>query len=154
MSRLAAGPPGGVRRRPNCGAAAPRVAFRTVNSDAITLRGMKFHTLVGLLPHEGKFPQPLELDVTACLSLRRVGESDSARMLLDYRDVYRVVADTVGSSHHRLLEALCERVATAVLAFEGVERVRVAARKPHAPIPGPLDCVEVVVERAAGPPRT
>ena len=39
-------------------------------SDAITLRGMKFHTLVGLLPHEEKFPQPLELDVTASLSLQ------------------------------------------------------------------------------------
>jgi dihydroneopterin aldolase len=28
--------------------------------------------------------------------------------------------------------------------------VRVAARKPHAPIPGPLDYVEVVLDRGAG----
>jgi dihydroneopterin aldolase len=119
-----------------------------VNSDAITLRGMRFHTLVGLLPHEAKFPQPLELDVTAYLSLRRVGESDEPRMLLDYRSLYGAVADAVGTSHHKLLEALCERVAAAVLALEGVARVRVAARKPHAPIPGPLEAVEVVVERS------
>lgn len=128
-----------------------------MNSDAIILRGMRFHTLVGLLPHEEKYPQPLELDVTAYLPLRQVGESDSARMLLDYRNLYKAVADIVGTSHHQLLEALCERIATAVLAFEGVERVRVAARKPHAPIPGPLECVEVVVERRAGnatPDRT
>jgi dihydroneopterin aldolase len=118
-----------------------------VTTDAITLRGMRFHTLVGLLPHEQKFPQPLELDVTAYLDLSRVGASDSPRMLLDYRTLYQVVADTVGTSHHKLLEALCERVARAALALEGVDRVKVAARKPHAPVPGPLEAVEVTIER-------
>jgi dihydroneopterin aldolase len=119
-----------------------------MSGDSISLRGMRFHTLVGLLPHEEKFPQPLELDVTAYLSLRPVGESDSTRMVLDYRRLYEIVAATVGTSHHTLLEALCERIAGRVLGSEDVERVRVAARKPHAPIPGPLDCVEVVIERA------
>ena len=51
--------------------------------DAITLRGMRFHTLVGLLPHEGKFPQPLELDVTAYLSLQRGGEADETDQSVD-----------------------------------------------------------------------
>ena len=111
---------------------------------------MKFHTLVGLLPHEGKFAQPLELDVTAFLSLRQVGESDKPAMRLDYRTLYQTVADCVGTSHHKLLEGLCERIAQASLALEGVDRVRVAARKPHAPIQGPLDAVEVVVERSRG----
>jgi len=53
----------------------------------------------------------------------------------------------VGSSPHRLLEALCEKVASRVLAVTPVRRVRVAARKPHVPIAGPLDYVEVVLER-------
>jgi dihydroneopterin aldolase len=118
-----------------------------MTNDAITLKGMRFHTLVGLLPHEESIPQPLELDVTVYLSLRRVGETDSPRALLDYRTLYRLVAETVGTSHHRLLEGLCERIAAKALALEGVDRVRVAARKPHAPIAGPLDSVEVVIER-------
>jgi dihydroneopterin aldolase len=116
-------------------------------NDAITLRGMRFHTLVGLLPHEESIPQPLELDLTVSLSLRRVGETDSPRSLLDYRTLYQLVSETVGTSHHRLLEALCERIAAKALALQGVERVRVATRKPHAPIAGPLDAVEVVIER-------
>ena len=116
-------------------------------NDCITLRGMKFHTLVGVLPHEQLVPQPLELDLTVWRSLKAVGESDSPKELLDYRDLYGLVADTVGQSHHRLLEALCEKVATRALALAGVRRVRVAARKPHAPIDGPIDCVEVVLER-------
>jgi dihydroneopterin aldolase len=116
-------------------------------SDCISLKGMRFHTLVGLLPHEQHVPQPLELDLTVWLSLRRVGETDSPRALLDYRDLYRLTAETVGASHHRLLEALCEKVAARALELSGVHRVRVAARKPHAPISGPLDWVEVVLER-------
>lgn len=118
--------------------------------DSISLKGMRFHTRVGLLPHEQRLPQPLELDLTVWLSLRRVGETDSARNLLDYRDLYQLVSDTVGESHHRLLEALCEKIAARALKLSGVERVRVAARKPHAPIDGPLDYVEVVLEREAG----
>lgn len=119
-----------------------------MTADAITLRGMRFHTLVGLLPHEEKFPQPLELDVTAYLPLRRVGEADRPTMRLDYRTLYETVADCVVGSHHKLLEGLCERIAQAALALEGVDRVRVSARKPHAPIPGPLDAVEVTIERS------
>ena len=108
---------------------------------------MKFHTCVGLLPHEHHVPQPLELDLTVWVSLRRVGETDSPNAMLDYRDLYRVVADTVSASHHSLLEALCEKIAAQVLEFHGVLRTRVVARKPHAPLDGPVDHVEVVVDR-------
>ena len=117
--------------------------------DAITLRGMKFHTLVGLLPHEEHVAQPLEMDLTVWLSLKTTGESDSPAGLLDYRSLYQLVEDAVGTSHHKLLEGLCERIASVVFALESrITRVRVAARKPHVPIPGPLDFVEVVVDRA------
>ncbi len=119
-------------------------------TDCITLKRMRFHTCVGLLPHEVSVPQPLELDLSVWLSLRHVGESDSPVHLLDYRDLYAMVSETVGQSHHRLLEALCEKIARAALAHATVQRVRVAARKPHAPIEGPLDYVEVVIERERG----
>ena len=119
-------------------------------NDCSSLKGMRFHTLVGVLPHERHVPQPLELDLTVWLSLRGAGETDSLEGLLDYRDLYALVADTVGQSHHRLLEALCEKVAQQVLALGTVDRVRVAARKPHAPLGGPVDCVEVVLERERG----
>ena len=119
-----------------------------MTQDCISLKAMRFHTCVGLLPHEEHVPQPLELDLTVWLSLRRVGETDSPGALLDYRRLYQMVADTVGESHHTLLEALCEKVAAKALDMGMVQRVRIAARKPHAPIDGPLDYVEVVVDRA------
>ena len=118
-----------------------------MSGDYIALKGMRFHTRVGLLPHEQHVPQPLELDLTVWTSLRYAGESDSPRGILDYRDLYGLVSETVGTSHHRLLEALCEKIAARALSLKGVEQVRVAARKPHAPLEGPLDHVEVVLER-------
>lgn len=116
-------------------------------SDRITLKAMRFHTCVGLLPHEENVPQPLEIDLVVWRSLQDVGMSDSPSQLLDYRDLYQCVSETVGRSHHRLLEALCEKIAMRVLEQFRIDRVRVAARKPHAPIPGPLDFVEVEVVR-------
>jgi dihydroneopterin aldolase len=116
-------------------------------NDRISLTGMRFHTRVGLLPHERQIPQPLELDLTVWLSLRGASDADSRSPQLDYRVLYSMVADTVGESHHRLLEALCEKIARGALSLDGVERVRVAARKPHAPIGGPIDYVEVELER-------
>jgi dihydroneopterin aldolase len=119
----------------------------TGSGDRIVLKGMRFHTLVGLLPHEALVPQPLELDLTVWLPLRLVGETDSPSQLVDYRDLYGIVAEVVGTSPHKLLEALCEKIAARVLAVPAVTRVQVAARKPHVPIAGPLDHVEVTVER-------
>jgi dihydroneopterin aldolase len=89
----------------------------------------------------------LELDLRVWASLRRVGETDSPDALLDYRDLYKVVCDTVHGSHHTFLEGLCERIAARALEFHGVQRARVAARKPHVPLDGPIDHVEVVVDR-------
>ncbi|MEM7244162.1 MAG: dihydroneopterin aldolase [Acidobacteriota bacterium] len=116
-------------------------------TDSISLQGMRFHTCVGLLPHEEHLPQPLELDLRVGLDLQRVGESDEPSMRVDYRDLYALVEKTVGSSPHRLLEALCEQVADRALELPEVDEVEVAARKPHAPIPGPLDHVEVRIIR-------
>lgn len=119
-------------------------------NDRISLTGMRFHTRVGLLPHERQIPQPLELDLTVWLPLHGAGEAQTQVPQLDYRVLYAMVADTIGGSHHRLLEALCEKIARNALTLDGVERVAVAARKPHAPIGGPVDHVEVYLERSRG----
>ena len=105
---------------------------------------------MGLLPHEENVPQPIELDLTVWLSLRSVGESDSPKQLVDYRDLYKIVSDVVGTSHHKLLEGLCEMIAATTLDVSAVETVRVAARKPHVPIDGPLDHVAVEITRTRG----
>lgn len=108
----------------------------------ITLRAMRFHMLVGILPHEREHAQPVEIDVTV-----RVGEGDG---VIDYRALYGIAAEVVRAGPIDFLEEIGDRIATGVLAHSPrVRHARVAVRKPHVPIGGPLDYAEVVIERAA-----
>lgn len=109
----------------------------------ITLKGMRFHVLAGILPHEAEFPQPLEIDVTVWLDERAPG----AAAALDYRALYEAVASCVNAARVRYLEDLVRQTAHAVLALEHVGRVRIAARKPHVALPGPLAYAEVAIEQ-------
>jgi FolB domain-containing protein len=101
---------------------------------------MRFHTLVGVLPHEEQLPQPLEIDLTVWMGT-------GAGSVVDYRTLYSAVAGVVEAGPVGYLEDLVGAAADAALAVAGVSRVRVAARKPHVALPGPLAWAEVAVER-------
>lgn len=105
---------------------------------------MRFHTLVGILPHEQELAQPLEMDVTVWLGDQSPSDTTAA---LDYRELYLAMAETVARSPIGYLEELVDRAAQAALALSAVARVRVAARKPHVALPGPLAYAEVAIER-------
>lgn len=100
---------------------------------------MRFHTLIGVLPHERELPQPLEVDVTAWTA---------GRTPLDYRRLYALTAAVAGRGAG-YLEELADALASDVLALGGVSRVAIAVRKPHVALPGPLDCAEIRLERDA-----
>jgi dihydroneopterin aldolase len=104
---------------------------------------MRFHTLVGILPHERELPQPLEMDVTVWLE----GGRPPSGTTIDYRELYLAMADTVAHSPIGYLEDLVDRAADAALSIASVARVRVAARKPNVALPGPLAYAEVAVVR-------
>jgi dihydroneopterin aldolase len=106
----------------------------------VTLAGMRFHARVGVLAHEQALPQPLEVDVT----VRRHARSSE---LLDYREVYRRTRDRFERQPLDYLEGIAGDIAEALLALDGVASVRVAVRKPHVMLDGPLDYAEIVVER-------
>ena len=91
--------------------------------DEITLRAMRFHPRVGILPHEQEFSQPLEVDLTVWTTAR------DAAGPLEYFE--HVAADIVEAARR----------------LDGVIGARAAVRKPHVALPGPLLHAEVVVER-------
>lgn len=106
---------------------------------AVSLRGMRFHTLVGVLPHEQALPQPLEVDLTAWTDA-------PVHQPVDYRALYDAAAG-VATAGHGYLEELASALADRTLALPGVQRVAVAVRKPHVSLPGPLLHAEVRLER-------
>jgi dihydroneopterin aldolase len=109
----------------------------------ISLVGMRFHVRVGILPHERVHAQPLEID----LAVTRAPESAG---VLDYRELYALVAAQATREPLEYLEALATAIADDTLALAGVTHVRVAVRKPHVMLDGPLAYAEIVAERARG----
>jgi dihydroneopterin aldolase len=109
---------------------------------AITLRAMRFHAIVGILPHERELAQPLEVDLTVLVA------ADGAP--LDYRALYAATAQAVNGAHG-YLEELAGALTDQALALPGVRHAAVAVRKPHVALPGPLDYAEVRVERGHAP---
>jgi 7,8-dihydroneopterin aldolase/epimerase/oxygenase len=107
--------------------------------ESITLRAMRFHARVGILPHEQELAQPLEIDLTV-----RLGPG---REVVDYRGLYDDAASVVGAGPLLYLEEIADAVATRALSRARVLHARVAVRKPHVGLGGPLDYAEVVVER-------
>ena len=116
-------------------------------SESVSLRGMRFHVLVGVLPHEQEHPQPIEVDVTVWRTLGTDdGGLDTNEAVVDYRELYEDVAARVLAEPLRFLEDLARTLVGDLLARRDVRRARVAVRKPHVPLPGPLAFAEVVVD--------
>ena len=107
----------------------------------ITLRNMRFHVCVGVLPHEAEFAQPLEVDLTVWTSAPTTGTIG-----VDYRDLYAVASDVVSNGPLLYLETIATNMVSSALSKATVIGARAAIRKPHVALAGPLDCAEVVVE--------
>ncbi len=118
---------------------------RASMSDVVTLKAMRFHARIGVLPHEAEIAQSIEVD--ASLWVRRSDTHLTSRDIVDYRRVYDLVADVVTGGHINFLEEVGERIAARALELPLVERVLIAVRKPHVALPGPLAYAEVAIER-------
>lgn len=117
----------------------------TTATDVVTLKAMRFHARIGVLPHETEIAQSIEVD--ASLWVRRTEARLTASDIVDYRRLYDLVADVVTHGHTNFLEEVGERIAGRALELPLVERVRIAVRKPNAALPGPLAYAEVALER-------
>lgn len=104
----------------------------------ITLKGMVFFALVGILPEERRREQPIEIDLSVW-----VGDGDD---IVDYRGLYRLAADVMRAGHIDYLEQIGDAIGKNALAYSSrIRSVRVAVRKPRVSLDGPLDYAEVVV---------
>ena len=106
----------------------------------VALVGMRFHVCVGILPHEREIAQPLEIDLV-------VRHDAMAAGVVDYRELYDATRETVEADELTYLEPFAESLARRVLGFTGVTWCRVAVRKPHVALGGPLAYAQVAVER-------
>ena len=89
------------------------------------------------------------LDAELFCSLERAGETDDVNDTVDYVEVYNVIGDITCKRKYHLLEALAQDIASGLIGrFQMLEKVNIAVRKPHVPLNGILDHVEIVISRS------
>jgi dihydroneopterin aldolase len=115
------------------------------NQYVVTLQAMRFHTHIGVLPHEAEIAQSIEVDVSVWVARSEIAHGSEG--VVDYRELYDLVGAIVANGHIRYLEDLADRVAGGALEMNGVSRVSVKVRKPHVALPGPLAYAEVALDR-------
>ncbi|MFQ5770814.1 MAG: dihydroneopterin aldolase, partial [bacterium] len=103
----------------------------------------------GVWDEEREIGQRFEVDVELKTDCRAAVKSDRLRDTVDLKAVFVTVKKVVSNGKFLLLETMANRIAQSILAeFNGVDEVLVRVRKPHAPIPGIQDGIEVEIVRS------
>jgi dihydroneopterin aldolase len=114
--------------------------------DVILLEGIQIPAALGVTAAERRMRRPVLLDLEVACSLAAAGRTDNIRQTIHYKRIFEVVEDVAAHQEHRLVEALAERIASAVLSKFDAEAVTVSVRKPK-PISGVLDHAGVRITR-------
>ena len=115
--------------------------------DRILVQGIQFHGHHGVQGEERKLGQRFLVDVEIRLDLREAGRRDDLAASVDYGRVHALVVEIGTGEQFRLLEALAERIASAVLEHFRVRQVTVRATKPSPPLAGIVAGVSVEITR-------
>jgi dihydroneopterin aldolase len=116
-------------------------------SDTILLEGIQIPAALGVTAAERRMRRPVTLDLEVMCDLRAAGSSDQIRQTIQYERIFEVVEDVAGNHEHRLVEALGERIAEAILTRFSVDAVTITVRKPK-PIAGVLDYAGIRISRS------
>ena len=117
--------------------------------DVILIEGIQIPAALGVTAAERKMRRPVTLDLELERELARAGRSDRIGDTVHYKRVFEVVEDVAGNQAHKLVEALAQRIADAVLERFELDAITVRVRKPS-PIAGVLDHAGVRIRRERG----
>ena len=116
-------------------------------ADRILIHGIQFYGYHGVREEERKLGQRFIVDVELLLDLRDAGRKDDLAASVDYERVQALVVEIGAREQFRLLEALAERIASAILAEWRVRQVTIRVTKPSPPMPGVIGGVSVEITR-------
>jgi dihydroneopterin aldolase len=116
--------------------------------DRIEIRALRVVGTHGALPEEQTRGQPFEIDLDVVADLTAAGRTDDLAGTVDYGEVVEQAMSVVTSRSYRLLEALAEGIAEAVLGDSRVTAVIVGVRKLRPPLAADLGSVGVRITRS------
>jgi dihydroneopterin aldolase len=119
-----------------------------VETDVITLSGLRVHGRHGVFDHEREAGQDFIVDVALAVPVAEAAATDDLEHTVDYGALADTLADIVSGEPCNLIETLAERLAAACLEDRRIRRATVTVHKPQAPIAHQFADVSVTVERS------
>ena len=116
--------------------------------DTIRLKNMQFYGFHGVDKSEKHLGGRFEVDVEMQLSLTKSCDSDDLNDTVNYERIYKTVNTCVSKDKFYLIEALASSIAKDILINYPINSIKVRVRKPHAPVKGVFDTVEVELNRS------
>ena len=114
--------------------------------DKIILEDLRVEAVIGIWEWERRIRQLVSLDLEMATDIRPAAASDEIADALDYKTIAKRLQQLVETSEFKLVEALAESLARAVVTEFDVSWVRLSVSKPGA-IEGSRN-VGVVIERS------
>lgn len=115
--------------------------------DVIRLTNMTFYAHHGFYEAERELGQKFEVDIEIGYDLQHGAVEDDLAKTMDYTAAYQIAKDTFENYKFKLIETVAARIAEKILLIPNVPNVLIRVRKPHVPLNGLLDHVEVEIFR-------
>lgn len=116
--------------------------------DRMTLRRMVFYGYHGVFPEENKLGQKFYVDLDLRLDLSRAAKSDDVADTVNYAEIHELAKGIVEGAPVKLIEALADKIATAVLGtYTIIHEAEVSVTKPNPPFDITFDGVTVTLRR-------
>lgn len=123
-----------------------------MDTDIIRIKNAVFYAYHGADFDEQKLGGKFEVDVEVHTNFEKATETDKLVDTIDYEKIYCLLKVLVSEKKYFLLETLADKIADEILKlFNQVNLVKVKVRKPHPPVKGVVDYIEVEVSRNRRP---
>ena len=100
--------------------------LHTRGQQILTLTGLRFDANLGILEHEKRDPQPIQVDAELNQGLQPLlPGDDDINHVLDYRKVRQIIISECTAEHVNLLESLIGKLSHRLMQLPGVLGVRV-----------------------------
>jgi 7,8-dihydroneopterin aldolase/epimerase/oxygenase len=116
--------------------------------DRMLLKRIVFYGYHGVYPEENRLGQKYLVDLDLRLNLSSDARSDDVNDTVNYAEIHALVKEIVEGPPVKLIEALTEKIASAVLGtYTSIIEATVAVTKPNPPFDITFDGVTVVLRR-------